>query len=38
LTFRANVVASIGATAVIPAPGALAVLGMGGLLLGRRRR
>lgn len=30
--------ASIGANAVIPAPGALAALGMGGLLLGRRRR
>ncbi len=38
VVFRADVNASIGATAVIPAPGAAALLGMGGILLGRRRR
>ena len=38
VTLRADIVASIGATAVIPAPGALALLGLGGLLVNRRRR
>ena len=38
VTLRADIVGSIGATAVIPAPGALALLGLGGLVAGRRRR
>jgi hypothetical protein len=38
VALRADIVASIGATAVIPAPGALALLGLGGLLVNRRRR
>jgi len=38
VTLRADIVASIGATAVIPAPGALALLGLGGIVGGRRRR
>lgn len=41
VTLRADIIASIGATAVIPAPGALVVLGLGGLvgdLVGGRRR
>lgn len=38
VTLRADIVGSIGASAVIPAPGALALLGLGGLVGGRRRR
>lgn len=38
VTLRADIVGSIGATAVIPTPGALALLGLGGLVAGRRRR
>jgi len=38
VTLGAEVIGSIGQTAIVPAPGALALAGIGGLLAARRRR